>query len=433
MDEQNIEFEPTPTIKIGDYLKEKREEKGYTLKIISQHTRINATLLDKLERNRLEELPSKAYVTGFVKSYAKTLGLDESETLSILNQTYDVNPHVPATEKTISQPSTSTPKLETKNENNSEATSNNTMIAPIAIIAVALILVLAAIFSSGEGNKEKVATNVVEKSSSTPITPKKVTATTPLVEKTQDEINQKAAEAKRLADEKAAAEKLEAEAKAKEAAEEKRLAAEKAAAEAKAKEAAEKKRLAAEQAAAEAKAKEAAEKKRLAAEQAAAEAKAKEAAEAKKEEKKVVEVKKEKKDVELKPMPMPMFSYVEDASEEDLANWLPAKYKNSLVADKENIYIHAVDGESWLTYKSDDSPTKKFILRQGRSVLIRGNDVRIFLGNANITRIFYNNKLIKPITSSGVKSLVFPVELAQSIQIPLFIYNDDGTVSTSME
>ena len=413
MDEQNIEFEPTPTIKIGDYLKEKREEKGYTLKIISQHTRINATLLDKLERNRLEELPSKAYVTGFVKSYAKTLGLDESETLSILNQTYDVNPHVPATEKTISQPSTSTPKLETKNENNSEATSNNTMIAPIAIIAVALILVLAAIFSSGEGNKEKVATNVVEKSSSTPITPKKVTATTPLVEKTQDEINQKAAEAKRLADEKAAAEKLEAEAKAKEAAEEKRLAAEKAAAEAKAKEAAE--------------------KKRLAAEQAAAEAKAKEAAEAKKEEKKVVEVKKEKKDVELKPMPMPMFSYVEDASEEDLANWLPAKYKNSLVADKENIYIHAVDGESWLTYKSDDSPTKKFILRQGRSVLIRGNDVRIFLGNANITRIFYNNKLIKPITSSGVKSLVFPVELAQSIQIPLFIYNDDGTVSTSME
>ena len=73
---------------IGNYLKEKREEKGYTLKAISQHTKITISLLERLERNKFEDLPSKAYVAGFVKSYSKILGLDINESLDILDETY---------------------------------------------------------------------------------------------------------------------------------------------------------------------------------------------------------------------------------------------------------------------------------------------------------------------------------------------------------
>ena len=73
---------------IGAFLKEEREKQEIPIKIISRTTKISTTLLEYLEKDALDQLPNKAYVTGFIKSYCKSLGINESESLNLLDQTY---------------------------------------------------------------------------------------------------------------------------------------------------------------------------------------------------------------------------------------------------------------------------------------------------------------------------------------------------------
>lgn len=67
---------------IGGLLKERREQLGYSLKDAAQHTRIRQTLLESIENNRFSDLPGQAYVTGFIRVYARYLGLDSDSLLA---------------------------------------------------------------------------------------------------------------------------------------------------------------------------------------------------------------------------------------------------------------------------------------------------------------------------------------------------------------
>ena len=73
---------------IGQLLRERREEKNLSLKVISQQTKIHVGLLELLENNQLDKLPSKIYVRGFVKATCKVLGLDIKYALSLLEEGY---------------------------------------------------------------------------------------------------------------------------------------------------------------------------------------------------------------------------------------------------------------------------------------------------------------------------------------------------------
>jgi cytoskeletal protein RodZ len=70
---------------IGRILKDRREELGYTLQAAEEATRIRKTYLDSLENNRFSELPGQAYVTGFIRVYARYLGLKSNPLLALLN------------------------------------------------------------------------------------------------------------------------------------------------------------------------------------------------------------------------------------------------------------------------------------------------------------------------------------------------------------
>lgn len=61
---------------IGAALKAVREFHGVTLQDLADATRIRQTYLAALEDMRLEELPSRPFAIGYVKAYAKHLGLD---------------------------------------------------------------------------------------------------------------------------------------------------------------------------------------------------------------------------------------------------------------------------------------------------------------------------------------------------------------------
>ena len=63
-------------VDIGTQLKDQREKLGYSLQEAAEHTRIRKTYLESIESNNFSDLPGYAYVTGFVKSYALYLGVD---------------------------------------------------------------------------------------------------------------------------------------------------------------------------------------------------------------------------------------------------------------------------------------------------------------------------------------------------------------------
>lgn len=76
-------------IHVGERLQKERIRKGLTLEEVARATKIRASFLDSLEKGEYEKLPSATYTYGFVKNYAKFLGLPVTETVAIFKREYD--------------------------------------------------------------------------------------------------------------------------------------------------------------------------------------------------------------------------------------------------------------------------------------------------------------------------------------------------------
>ena len=66
---------------LGQYLSSSRELKGFDLHDAAQQTRISIQYLKALEQEDFAKLPGEVFVRGFLKNYAKFLGLPEQEVL----------------------------------------------------------------------------------------------------------------------------------------------------------------------------------------------------------------------------------------------------------------------------------------------------------------------------------------------------------------
>ncbi len=65
----------------GDFLRQKREEKGISIEKLESLTRIKKTILDNLENERFEKLPPKIYIRGIISKYCQYVELDQKEVL----------------------------------------------------------------------------------------------------------------------------------------------------------------------------------------------------------------------------------------------------------------------------------------------------------------------------------------------------------------
>ena len=356
---------------IGELLRSTREEKNLSLKVISQHTKISTTILENLESDSFENLPSKAYVIGFVKSYSKTIGLDESECLKLLNEAYGSEPITESVQTPLNSAPPTNPPVEA-----SSSKEIPSQYLTIAGVFVALVILFAIVINSSNNNiKEEIIAEEQTLDKEIPHTPlvdvkpQELSENTPLTQETEE-----ATDEVESSEDNASSETPEEIKEPVKAAEVKKV-------------------------------------------------------ETKKEEKKV-EKTEEKKKVTLRTIPLPLFEVTND---EEVYTHLPENIKAALIQGKQNIFISAVDGDTWITYKSDNDDIKKFVLSKGRTLLIRGDIVRIFLGNVHVARIFLNNKALKITSRSGVKSLVFPQEQAKDYKLPLFLYPTPGKVITSKE
>lgn len=84
--------QPNDLKTIGSILRKKREEHAYTLEHVSEITRITLTCLRNIEEGNLEALPGLVFVRGFIRNYAKLLGLESDWMIESLNQAYAVRP-----------------------------------------------------------------------------------------------------------------------------------------------------------------------------------------------------------------------------------------------------------------------------------------------------------------------------------------------------
>lgn len=66
---------------IGDFFKQVRETKGLTLDDVASKTRIHPEFLMALEEGNYAKLPDQVFAKGFVRSYARSLGLDEDDAM----------------------------------------------------------------------------------------------------------------------------------------------------------------------------------------------------------------------------------------------------------------------------------------------------------------------------------------------------------------
>lgn len=76
-------------IHAGARLLEERVRKGYTLEEVSKATKIRSSFLTYIEEGEYKKLPSGTYAHGFVRNYAKFLGLPEHELLALFKREYD--------------------------------------------------------------------------------------------------------------------------------------------------------------------------------------------------------------------------------------------------------------------------------------------------------------------------------------------------------
>jgi cytoskeleton protein RodZ len=70
----------------GALLKREREKKGLTHAQISQQTRLRPHILEAIENEEWDLLPAPTLVMGFIRSYARVLGVDEDRILELYRE-----------------------------------------------------------------------------------------------------------------------------------------------------------------------------------------------------------------------------------------------------------------------------------------------------------------------------------------------------------
>lgn len=365
-------------LSLGEYLKSSREKANYSIEKLSLKTRINASILRSLEAEDFKSLPNPAYLKGFILNYVKMFSLDENEAIKLLEDSYlkNTGQHFPSLNRAHNPQSTfkktekDTDQLLNKNESIIDKTKT---IMPFVIAAA----IIAASFGG-----YKIVSNMINKEASLSRgdadgapetvtedseTPSEPLETTTTAEKTEFE------------------QPVENEVTTESAS---------------------------------------AVEDKPAPQPVITEKKAEP-------QKKKDKKKRNFPTIEFKDIPRNLYTLKPNAPENKDDRLMPASYKAKLDPQRQNLYIHALDGETWLSYKVDDEPIQNEFIRQGKALFLQGNEIRMFFGNINVTRIFLNNVFIDATSKTGVKTIVFPESAASKYKRPLFPRSSNGELYTS--
>lgn len=376
--------------KIGSLLKKARETKKLTIEEVAAKTKINLSMLKHLEANALDKLPNKTYVKGFVRNYAKIVGIPELDAAEALNNTYGETKHIEVKSDLILEEAESQTKPEhfeaqEKLINLVRSLFNKKVIVSVVVIIILIFIIKGIVSFFSQISSEQVNYNTKKEEISQSLAEEESPAANSEVEITEDGT---------IKDEKANLLEMEASKKLRED------------------------KLAAEAAQADKIKQDELEAQRIIDEEKA------EKLNEKQEEAKKKTITKNLNGkypyVSFYSAPNELYEVLENAPENKDEELLPSRFRNAIEDGQQNIFIHSTEGDTWISYQADDEEIKRFVLKKGRSVLVKGKVILLFLGNINVAKIFLNNKLIKTYSKTGVKSLIFPESEASNYQLPLF-------------
>jgi cytoskeleton protein RodZ len=75
---ENVPAPPASPRTVGERLRAGREAQGLSLADVAARTRVTQRFLEAIENDRLDQLPSPAYASGFARAYARAVGLDQA-------------------------------------------------------------------------------------------------------------------------------------------------------------------------------------------------------------------------------------------------------------------------------------------------------------------------------------------------------------------
>jgi cytoskeletal protein RodZ len=85
MPDQDPQPQPSELASFGEELRREREIRGISLKEIADATKISKRFLEAIERNDHKTLPAPVFTRGFVREYARYLGLNAEEMVNRYN------------------------------------------------------------------------------------------------------------------------------------------------------------------------------------------------------------------------------------------------------------------------------------------------------------------------------------------------------------
>ena len=91
-------------IRIGATFSEERKRKNLTLEEISKATKIREEFLRAIEKGDFKALPSSTYAYGFVRNYAKFLGLPIEKSLALFRREFDEKNNIEVLPRGLSNP-----------------------------------------------------------------------------------------------------------------------------------------------------------------------------------------------------------------------------------------------------------------------------------------------------------------------------------------
>jgi cytoskeletal protein RodZ len=92
---REVETESPKAIGLGELFKRERKRMGLSLEQIVEVTRLRKHFVEALENEDWENLPSGAFVRGFISSYAQVLGIDEKRALELYERSMPLKSSLP--------------------------------------------------------------------------------------------------------------------------------------------------------------------------------------------------------------------------------------------------------------------------------------------------------------------------------------------------
>lgn len=79
----------------GSLLREERRNRSMDIRQVAEYTRLREHIIAAIEREKWDELPPPVFVRGFIRSYARALGLDEKRVIDLYNRISPAQPVEP--------------------------------------------------------------------------------------------------------------------------------------------------------------------------------------------------------------------------------------------------------------------------------------------------------------------------------------------------